>query len=159
LRRTTTRQCEAAGAGWLGGQIGASDSALRTSSSLEVGRDGCCDDVKRFDVWQAVRRRYVHLFRSCLGRGRTLSRHTQTVLRLNCERWPGTGTGVRTWLFWSRDTAGVVVRKRATQLRAAARKETGKDSAQRLLGAAIIPRSSNAAQLGTAAAPASICKR
>ena len=80
-RRATKRQCEAAGAGWLGGQIEASDSALRTSSSLEVGRDGRCDDVKRVDGGQAVRRRYVHLFCSegvWAEDGKSLSRHTHT---------------------------------------------------------------------------------
>jgi hypothetical protein len=109
-RRATKRQCEAAGAGWLGSQIEASDSALRTSSSLEVGRDGRCDDVKRVDGGQAVRRRYVHLFAPKVFRPRkgSLSRHTHTGRAAIELR-----TGVRMCRWWSRDKAGVVVRKRA----------------------------------------------
>ena len=91
------------------------------------------------------RRRSVHSFRSCLGRGTTLARHPQTwncagVWRLASGRdaqagwWPGSRR------------SGVVVRTSARQLSSARRRlggeeQRGQTEPQRLLGATIIPRS------------------
>lgn len=102
LRGATIRKREAAGAGWLDVRLRPQTAHCEGPPALRFGATGAVRDVKRFDIWQAVKVGTCTLSESRLGRPREESRHTD-------GRWLARGLAFEGVVLVS-PCSGVVVR-------------------------------------------------